>query len=202
MRRLVLSLALAAGACAPAPPTMPATDAIELLEQFAVGAASIDVCTAEGRAVLRGAVRSYSSAMRAAGVPWPALPEGELSPNVVDLSVVMAMLSGFVEPSDLQGRAGALTSAMLLNELPRVTDFRRAAQVACRELLQLQQGAARYAVEAQRLERLIARAKSAGGSRVSERARRQNDRLNQTLAHMHALAEQIERRVDESRRAG
>ncbi|HYD86160.1 MAG TPA: hypothetical protein VEA80_01680 [Vitreimonas sp.] len=198
LRKLVLGLALAASACAPAPPSMPATDAIELLERFAAGAAGIDVCSPQGRATLRGAVRSYSAEMEAAGVAWPTLPdEGAL--KAVDVTVVMALVSGFVEPSDLDGRARALAGGLMVANFPQVRDFHRAARVACAELVELQQTASRYAIERQRLERLMARADE--GARAAERVRRQSERLRTTLADMHALAERVERRVAESRHA-
>lgn len=201
LRGLALSLVLAASACAPAPPNMPATQAIELLERFAAGSARLDVCSPRGRAMLRGAVRSYGQEMHSAGVDWPALPQ-DRSLNAVDATVVMSMVAGFIEPSDLHGGARALAGQFVFASVPQVRDFQSAARVACAELIQLQQGAVRYVVERQRLEHLVARNSSAASAREAQRIQRQSERLDNTLADIRALAERVEQRVAESRRAG
>ena len=56
LRKMMLAFA-AAGlcACAPGPAAMSATQASEMLELFAAGHAPGDVCTPQGRALLRGA---------------------------------------------------------------------------------------------------------------------------------------------------
>lgn len=199
LRGLALSLVLAASACAPAPPNMPATQAIELLERFAAGSARLDVCSPQGRAMLRGAVRSYGHEMRTAGVAWPVLPN-DASLNAVDANVIMAVAAGFIEPSDLNGGARALAGQVLFANMPQVRDFQSAARVACTELVQLQRSASRYVVERQRLEHLVARAERTAGAREAQRIQRQSERLDNTLADMRALAELVERRVAESRR--
>lgn len=203
LRNMIIALAAGLSSCAPAPPSMRATDAIELLERYAAGGSGVDICTDEGRALLRGAVRSYGAEMQTAGVAWPTFPGADGgSLSAVDATVIMGVTSGFIEPSDLRGQARALAGRFTLANFPQIRDFRRAARVACAELSQLQQTASRYVIEADRLERVAARAERGRSERDSERVRRQSERLENTLAQMHALAERVEARVAESRRAG
>ena len=69
LRKMMLAFAAAGllSACAPGPVAMPATQASEMLELIAAGHPPGDVCTPQGRALLRGAVRSYGNAMAQAG---------------------------------------------------------------------------------------------------------------------------------------
>ncbi len=61
MRRAFASvLALTAAACAPQPVRMPAAEASELLARFAAGSGQAEICTNEGRAMLRGIEASDS----------------------------------------------------------------------------------------------------------------------------------------------
>lgn len=205
MRR-VLGIALAATmcACAPAPPRMAPTDAIELLERFAAGAATIDICTPDGRLQLRGAVRSYGKEMQASGVEWPNLPAPGEAPdnlNAVDITVLIAFASGFIEASDLRGPARLLAGRLTFAHLPEIRDLREAARVACGEVAALQQAAARYVIEAERFERLRERAERNGGERARERARRQAERAHRALQQMNQLTAAVEARLDEIRNA-
>ncbi|MBC7769147.1 MAG: hypothetical protein H7124_10205, partial [Phycisphaerales bacterium] len=61
LRTLIVAAALGSSACAPSPVSMPATQASEVLELFAAGTPPGDVCTPQGRALLRGAVRAYGA---------------------------------------------------------------------------------------------------------------------------------------------
>src|SRR5512134_1117443 len=52
-RGLILAFAAALSACAPAPVQMPAAQASEVLNLFAVGRGPANLCSADGRALLR-----------------------------------------------------------------------------------------------------------------------------------------------------
>ena len=80
-RGLVLALAAALSACAPAPVHMPAAQAAEVLNLFSAGRGPANVCSADGRALLRGAVRAYSREMNRSGVAWPGT-EANTTPSL------------------------------------------------------------------------------------------------------------------------
>jgi hypothetical protein len=179
MRALVLAVALVAGGCAPSPAPMAATQASEILAQFAAGAAPVDICTPRGRAALRGAVRSYGAEMNAAGVAWPASPATGIDPDdlsAVDVAVLTAYAAGFVEASDLRGRA---RGASAFERWPELDGLRNAARHACAEVVELQVAATRFVLEAERYRSVIARADS--DAHAAERIERQ--------ARLVALAE-------------
>ncbi len=198
LRMSLCAVALGLSACAPAPVAMPATQASEVLELFAAGRARDDVCTAEGRATLRGAVRAYGAAMAEAGEVWPNVaafgqaPEGLSS---VEVSVLIGVAAGFIEASDLPGSVRGLARQLTLAHWPSVRDLRRAAEVACPELVELQQTAARFVIERERFEEMRAR----DDMRAAERRERQAQRMRRSLAEMQALAETVTRKVEESR---
>jgi hypothetical protein len=192
-------IALAAGAmacaCAPAPQRMAASEASEHLERFAAGAAADDVCTPQGRAVLRGAVRSYGAALAQAGVAWPALPDGASeTPRSMDMAVTIAFASGLVEASDFQGNARRAVSRFALTHWPQLRNMRSAAHVACAQVLELQQAASHLAQEMERYRRISARPDP-------ERLRRQQERLANAQAQLEALADAVEREIAEARRS-
>jgi len=202
LRMMILAAACAASACAPSPAAMPASQASEVLELFAAGRPPRDVCTPEGRALLRGAVRAYSAAMAEAGEAWPAFPDAGREPGEitnVEITVLIGVAAGFIEASDLRGPTRTLAQRMTLAHWPSVRDLRRAADVACPELVALQQTASRFVLERERFERLSDRADSA---RAQERLRRHAARMQRSMAEMQALAEIVTRKVEESRRAG
>lgn len=187
------------GACAPAPVAMPATQASEVLAQFAAGvSARVDVCTAEGRSVLRGAVRSYGAEMSANGVAWPAMPGlGDAAPdvlNAVDANVLVALAAGFVEASDLYGPARRWAGRLAFMQWPEIRDLSGATRVACHEVVELQQAAARVMIETERLRQMGERA---GG----ERMRRQHERVERAQVAMEQVAAQVQARVEAARAA-
>jgi hypothetical protein len=201
MRRVIAGLLiLATGACGPAPVNMAATDASELLARFAAGSAPADVCTAEGRAVLRGAVRSYGAAMEANGVAWPVVPNFGSEAQAlssVDASVLIAFAAGFIEVSDFQGRARGLVTHMSFAQWPEIGGMRRAARVACTEVVALQQAAARVVIEADRFAQVRQTAERDRGSRAAaERVRRQAVRLERAQAQMQMVAAGVQARVE------
>jgi|GEM_PF-1968110 len=202
LRTSIAALALATSACAPPPVTMPATEASEVLERFAAGAAPGDLCTGQGRALLRGAVRAYGAAMAEAGETWPNAPVfGDAPENLtsVEVMVMISVASGFVEMSDLRGQARMFARQMTFAHWPSIRDLRRATEVACPELVQLQQTASRFVLERERYESLRERAER-GGQRSHERLQRHAERLETSLAQMQALADAVTRKVQESRR--
>jgi len=202
LRMMILAAACAASACAPSPVAMPASQASEVLELFAAGNGPGDVCTPEGRALLRGAVRAYSAAMAEAGEPWPALPGVGREPGEitnVEITVLIGVAAGFIEASDLRGPARTLAQRMTLAHWPSMNDLRRAADVACPELVELQQTASRFVLERERFERLSERADT---SRARERLVRHAARMERSMAEMQMLAQVVTRKVEESRRAG
>jgi hypothetical protein len=195
--RWVFSLLLAAslGACAPAPANMPATQASEVLARFAAGSASANVCTPEGRAVLRGAVRAYGQEMSMNGVAWPMMPGFGASEalNSVDVSVLVAFAAGFVEVSDLHGPARRFARRLSFTQWPEIRSMRDATRVACDEVVALQQAAARVVIETERLRLMTQRA---GGALNGDRVRRQHDRVERAHLAMQQIAAQVQARMD------
>lgn len=188
----------ALSSCAPAPVSMPATRASEVLELFAAGRARDDVCTARGRATLRGAVRAYGAAMAQGGEVWPSMAAFTGSADAltaVEVSVVIGVAAGLVEASDLPSPARAMARQMTLAHWPSVRDLRAAANVACPELVELQQTTARLVMERGRFELMSAQS----DSRAAERRRLQAQRMQRSLAEVQALAETLSRKVEESR---
>lgn len=199
---LIMALAAAACACAPAPVEMPAAQASEVLNLFAAGRGPANVCSADGRALLRGAVRAYAREMGQAGVAWPVVPgdAGE-SENVtaVDMSVMIAFAAGFVKTDDLPppARRGALQ--LTFDEWPEIRRMRAAARVACEDVVALQQAAARYLVEQARMADMAGRAKSNGQRAESaERLHRQSVRVARAQEQMHDMAAALQARMEEA----
>ncbi len=198
LRKSILALGLVSGGCAPAtaPLPMPPTQASEVLEQFAAGATPGDVCTPEGRALLRGAVRSYAAEMQRGGVDWPAVPasDGEAGEmRSVDASVVIAFAAGFVEASDFRGQARALVRQVSFAQWPVIAEMRQAARVACEQVADLQQCAARFVLEASRYE---SRSADAGESaRAQDSVARQAQRMQRARAQMEMRAAQVDAAV-------
>lgn len=182
------------GACAPGPANMPATQASEVLARFAAGSATANVCTPQGRAMLRGAVRSYGQEMSVNGVAWPVMPGfGAADLNSVDVSVLVAFAAGFVESSDLHGPARRFARQLAFTQWPEVRSMRDASRVACDEVVALQLAAARVVIETERLHQMTERA---GGSISGERVQRQNERVERAHVAMQQLAAQVRTRVD------
>lgn len=193
-------LAVTACACAPAPVRVPAAQASELLERFASGAAgAANVCTPEGRATLRGAVRAYGAEMGVNGVAWPTMPALGGDPDhvsSVEISVLIAFAAGFVEASDFHGQARGMAHHLAFAQWPEIRGMRDAARVACGEVVALQQAAARFVMET---ERLRAMSERDGGSR--ERLRRQHRRVERAELQMRDIAAAMEARVEAARGA-
>lgn len=199
MRRALASvLALTAAACAPKPVRMPAAEASELLARFAAGSGRADICSSEGRAVLRGAVRAYGAEMRANGVAWPMIPAFGGDPDsvsAVDVSVLIATAAGFVEASDFQGPARGMVSHLQFAQWPEIRGMRTAAGVACDEVVALQQAAARFVVESERFREMAERAQRRGGAALAERLERQSDRVERAQAQMQTMAAEVQARM-------
>jgi len=198
LRRSIMALGLVSGGCAPAtaPLPMPATQASEVLEQFAAGAAPEDVCTPEGRALLRGAVRAYAAEMQSGGVDWPALPAADGASGdmrSVDASVVIAFAAGFVEASDFSGPARALVRQVSFAQWPAIAEMRQAARVACEQVAELQQSAAHFVLEASRYESLSADAGVGAGAQDS--VARQARRMQRARAQMEMRAAEVDAAV-------
>jgi hypothetical protein len=196
LRAMTLAVGVLVGSCAPTPAPMAASEASEHLERFAAGSTAGDVCTPQGRALLRGAVRAYGAELARAGVAWPALPESE-SEGVrgTDLAVTIAFAAGFVERSDFQGAARGAVSRFALTHWPQFRDMRAAARVACGQVVELQQAASRLAAEMERYQRMMARRGA-----DPERLRRQQERLENAEAQVQALADAVQEEVAEARR--
>jgi hypothetical protein len=179
---------------------MPAAHASELLELFAAGSSgTVDVCTPEGRATLRGAVRAYGAEMVANGVAWPSLPAVSDAPdqfNKVDVSVFVAFAAGFVEASDLNGQARQIARELSFAQWPELRDMRQAARVACPEVVALQQAAARAVLETERL-RLMADG-APRSAEAADRLRRQHERTERAHLQMQQLAAQVQARLHAS----
>jgi hypothetical protein len=192
LRATVLGACLLVGACAPGPAPMAASEASERLERFAAGAAAGEVCTPQGRALLRGAVRSYGAELARAGVAWPALPEAGDAMRGTDLAVTLAFAAGFVEASDFQNGARGAISRFALAQWPQFREVRAAARLACGQVVELQRAASHLAGEVQRYERISARADP-------ERLRLQQERLQRAEAQLDALANVVQAEIAEVR---
>ncbi len=199
MLRWIVPLGLMLAACAPAPDMAP-EQARAVIEDFAAGRQEFDLCTDEGRAVLRGAVRVYSAAEARAGRMWPLIPEDTNDDFVFDSvngSVLVAVAAGFVRVNDLHGEARRAARLLTLEHWFDVRDVRLATRLACPEMLRLQQTASRLVVETQRFERLSERRRRGGGVG----ALRQYRRVEALQREMNALAATIQARLDEHKAA-
>ncbi|HYD72548.1 MAG TPA: hypothetical protein VEF55_05385 [Candidatus Binatia bacterium] len=193
LRVMVLAAGVLACACAPGPQPMAASEASEHLERFAAGASAGDVCTPQGRAVLRGAVRAYGAELARAGVAWPTLPEGAgATMRSTDVAVALAFAGGFIEASDLQHASRGMVSRFALANWPQLRGMRRAANLACAQMIELQAAAARLVVEMKRFERMSARGDPA-------RLALQQERLANAEAQLQTLAEMVHAEIAEAR---
>ena len=193
LRATALAAGLFACACAPAPAPMGASEASERLERFAAGAAG-DVCTPQGRALLRGAVRAYGAELARAGVAWPALPDGGEALHSTDVAVAIAFAGGLVEASDFQNDVRGAVSRFAFAHLPQFRDMRAAARVACGQVVELQQAGSRLVAEMERYRRISMRADP-------ERLALQQERLAAAQAQLQALADAVQEEIDEARRS-
>ena len=193
LRVMVLAAGVLACACAPAPQPMAASEASEHLERFAAGASGGEVCTPEGRALLRGAVRAYGAELAQAGVAWPALPQGDGAVmRSTDVAVALAFAGGFVEASDLQRASRGMVSRFALAHWPQLRNMRAAARLACAQMVELQAAASRAAVEMERFRRMSLRSDPA-------RLALQRERLANAEAQLTALADMVEAEIAEAR---
>lgn len=197
MRTLFLSLALIVSACGEAPTAMRASQASLLLEQFAAGAAPADLCTAEGRAMLRGAVRAYGAAMSDAGEAWPAAPQGSDGLGNVEAMVLVAAASGFVEPTDFRDHASILVERVVFAHWPELRGMRDGVRVACNEMVDLQISAARFVLESDRYERLFQLGPASADARTTQR---QALRVERARMAMNAQAAAVEQRIEAAAR--
>ncbi|MGD9964987.1 MAG: hypothetical protein AB7T59_00540 [Hyphomonadaceae bacterium] len=196
LKRVVLVLAAALSACAPAPVRMPAAQAAEVLNLFASGRGPASLCSTGGRAVLRGAVRAYSREMQLSGVAWPAMPglesdAGQL--NQVDVSVLVAFAAGFVEAGDFRGAQRLFLNQLALIQWPEIRTMRLAAAEACQDVADLQRAAATFVIESTRYQQMTERSSSARGD--TERLQRQSVRLQRAAARMQDVAAIVEARA-------
>lgn len=183
---------------------MPASEAGAWLERFAASAAPDNVCTPEGRATLRGAVRAYGRAMAEGGQVWPNIAAIGQEPNAitaVEASVMIAAASGLVEVSDLRGPARGLVLQTGLAHWPAVRDLHVAARVACGDLVNLQQTASRFVLERERYKILAERAQRRRDARAAEQLHRQAERMQRSMVEIEMLTERLAERVEQSRNA-
>lgn len=189
---LGFALSAALCACAPAPVSMPAAQAAEVLSLFAAGQGPANICSSDGRALLRGAVQAYSREMAEAGVAWPVIPQAsEETENVtsVDISVMIAFAAGFVETGDFQAQARGMLTHLTITQWPEIRSMRRAAGVACADVQALQQAASGFVVEQSRMAQMVHAARGRDADRVrrqSVRVERAQTRMNETAAVVEA----------------
>ena len=201
MRRAVVAvLCIATAACAQPLPEFTAAEARGVLERFAVGQAPADLCEPEGRALLRGAVRSYARAMEASGQPWPnirTLGEGDTAgPTGIDVLALAALGAGFIEPNDLRGPTRILARHIARAYNGDLSDVRRAVEVACPEVVELQQVLARAYIEDQRFEARMERDRRS--PRARERAERHVARMMRVRGEVYRLKAEIEAKLAEA----
>lgn len=197
--RKVAALCLALCACAPSP-AMDAATAKSIVEKAGRGASDLDLCTVEGRKVYRVAVRRHAAARAADGVMWPdlhgAAEQGRADP--VELSVLSALMLGWVEPSDFASARGNVGDMRLLALAGRLqaSPVRKAVDVACPEVLHMQRVVAAQLFELQTLETQVERAKARGDDdrlvALMERADRRHRIMQAEIAR---LAAEIEAKV-------
>jgi hypothetical protein len=192
---LGFALAAALCACAPTPVRMPAAQAAEVLSLFAAGAGPANICSSDGRALLRGAVQAYSREMAQAGVAWPAIPRGSEETETVtsvDISVMIAFAAGFVETGDFQAQARGMLTHLTINQWPEIQSMRDAASVACTDVQALQQAASGFVVEQSRMAQMV----HAARARDAERLRRQSVRLQRAQTRMQEAAAVVAARMN------
>lgn len=175
-------------ACAPSP--MPAARASEVLELFAAGDGPADICSAQGRALLRSAVRAYSTEMRRSGVSWPALPGQSEALRAVDASVLIAVAAGFVQASDIRNPSRRFIGAFPLAERPEIALMQSAGRAACDEVRALQRAAARFVLERQVYH--VAAAQGLNPERVEARLARAEAALRFSAAALEARLRRAE----------
>lgn len=197
-RGVVFALAAALSACAPAPVQMPAAQASEVLNLFAAGRGPANICSADGQALLRGAVRAYSREMTRSGVTWPVAPDdaGEArNLTNVDVSVMIAFAAGFVKAGDFHGSPRLLMNQLALTHWPEIRSMRLAAREACEEVVALQQAAATFVMESTRYRDMTSYDRSSGGD--AERLRRQTVRMQRAEERMRDNAAIVQARMAE-----
>ncbi|MEQ1809345.1 MAG: hypothetical protein ABL889_05440 [Terricaulis sp.] len=191
-RGLGFALAAALCACAPAPVQMPAAQASEVLNLFAAGAGPANICSSDGRALLRGAVRSYAREMAQAGVTWPLIPQASEETETitsVDISVMIAFAAGFVKTDDFQAPVRGMLTHLTITQWPEIQGLRRAADVACEDVQALQQAASGFVVEQSRLAQMVHAAHVRNQGRESaERLRRQTVRVERAQTRLNETA--------------
>lgn len=193
MRRLATSVVALvwAGACSPAP-SLSVEDARTIVDDVGRGAARVDVCTEEGRATYRAAVRVYSAEQAAQGKVWPnvmAALSGDHTMDGGEAAVMGAIIAGYVRASDLAGDAGRVSQ--MLNMSINLNDqrnlFRNGMRDACAEVMELQQLVAREQVYAGLMERRAARALERG-----DEARAREIRYD-LYEHSQRIADDVQR---------
>lgn len=195
-RGIAIALAAALSACAPAPVDMPAARASEVLNLFATGRGPANVCSADGRALLRGAVRAYSREMTRSGVAWPVGAGGErASVTNVDVSVMIAFAAGFVKAGDFHGPQRLFLNQLAFREWPEIRSIRLAARDACEEVVALQQAAASFVLESTRYREMTSRDRHGRGD--AERLRRQSVRVQRAQERMRDSAAVVQARMQE-----
>lgn len=198
-RGLAFALVAALSACAPSPVQMPAARASEVLNLFAAGAGPANICSRDGRLLLRGAVQAYSREMQRSGVSWPVIPGNAAeTDNItsVDISVMIAFAAGFVETSDFQHPARGMLAHLTFLQWPEIQSIRGAARVACDEVQGLQQAASRFVIEQSRLAQMTRNAHARNqGRETAERLRRQSVRVQRAQEQMQEMAAMVEARM-------
>jgi hypothetical protein len=143
-----LSALLIAASCAPALPATSAEEARDLIQGMSRGGAPVDVCTADGQARFRSAVRAHAQAKHEAGEAWPnfeGLEEGERV-GADAVVVAIAFSAGQIEASDLQGPARWQVQRWSLNSWPQIAQLRSHSGDVCREVVAVRRAGVRYVV--------------------------------------------------------
>ena len=207
MRRVttsVLVMAWAACGCSPAP-SLTIEEAQAIVADVGRGASRIDICTDEGRATFRAAVRAYFAAQLEQGEVWPnamGALGGEHTPDAGEVAVMGAMIAGYVNASDLSGDAQRF--ARMMNMSINLNDqrhlFRDGMAEACAEVMELQQLLARGQIDAEQAERRAMRAEERGDeARAAEIRRSLYERAQRTRDDVARLSQAIEARIAEGK---
>jgi hypothetical protein len=193
-------LAVVLAACGPAAPSLTAEEAHAVLEDFARGHAPADVCTPEGRSLLRSAVRTYGKAQEDLGVEWPdvvgIMTDEQGTIAEIDALAIGALAGGFIEPSDLRGPAQTLSRIIGAVHHPAIADVQRAVRHACSEVFARQQAVARAAIEEKRYQQAVNSAERFGEHRVRDVRRRYAPRLARIGREVERLTAAVERKLE------
>ena len=195
---------MALAGCSPSP-AVTADEASAVIADVRRGRGDVDLCTKGGRSRFREAVRIHSARMNARGEAWPdmsGLMSGENEPDMAELTVIGAVLFGWVKPGDLSGRAGQIGGLLDLSMAlsPNMRKARRGVEIACPEVMEMQRLTATQRFEEKRFERQVDAVREDGDlERIRVLGARMERHTRHMMREMDRLAKAIETKVAAAR---